>query len=108
MIEKWIGKITHAEFGYGGYQEAMIGWSFRFEGQVCSIQDFWGYWANRPKYAEWTEARQTEMLGLFALRCGKILIDAKCRHLGELVGKPVEVTTVGGSLDSWRVLTEAV
>jgi hypothetical protein len=49
MENKWLAKITRAEFGKGGYQDAMVGFSFSFEG-AYGVGDFWGVLVrgNRP------------------------------------------------------------
>jgi len=102
-------KISRAEFGYGGYQDAMVGVDFTFSSPGCGCGDFWGTWAiERSEHAKWTEQSRIDTLGGVVMRLAKILDQAKKRHVGELVGVPVEVTFEGNALKSWRVLTEVI
>ena len=44
MMEKKIGKIRDLEYGWGGYDGAMLGVTFHLGGQGWGVTDFWGYW----------------------------------------------------------------
>lgn len=108
-MRKELGKIQKAEFGAGGYQEAMIGISFTLGGDGWGIGDFWGYWAmERSPNTQWTEQDRTKSLGETVLRISKLLSDAKCDHVSDLVGVPVEIELEGNALKSWRVLKEVL
>jgi hypothetical protein len=72
------------------------------------VADFFGTWATRSERAEWTVDVQR---GYFADAVEKLrdtLTAAKCKHVGKLVGTPVEVICEGGLLKSWRVLEEVL
>ena len=104
-------KIIRAEHGYGGYDDVMFGTSFTFEGSGCGISDFLGWWPLsyvRSERAAWTDDDRNRFFLEAQLKLEKILKDAKVRSVGDLVGKPVEVTIVNSALESWRILTEVI
>lgn len=109
MLEKKLGKISHAEFGQGGYQDAMLGFSVTFSGEGWGVSDFWGAWGiERSDNAEWTEEDRIKQLGEMNMRLNQTLTDAKKKSVGDLVGVPVEVTFDGNRIKSWRVLSEVL
>jgi len=99
-VKKEIGKILSIDFGFGGYQDAMLGFSVvlgRSSGwQTLDFRGFFG----RPDAAE--------LFSEIAQWAGKLLTDAEKKKLSSLVGVPVEVTFDGNALHSWRILTEAL
>jgi len=108
-MRKELGKIKKAEFGLGGYQDAMIGISFDLGGEGWGVSDFWGNWAlERSEYAKWTEAERITQLGEMSMRIAKLLEDAKIRSVSKLAGIPIEVTFEGNVLKEWRVLKEVL
>lgn len=108
-MEKQLGKITRAEFGFGGYQEVQLGFSFSLGSDGWVTGDFWGYWACDPgQGTQWTDAHRRLELGNTAMRVKDLLAAAKVQHLHQLVGVPVEVTFDGLKLSSWRILTEVL
>lgn len=107
-----LGKITHASFGYGGYQDCCIGLNLTFAGEAWGVSDFIGGWdwnrMERSERSQWTEAER-DAANLKAMRkLSNVLTAAKKQHVGELVGTPVEVTFDVNRLCSWRVLHEVV
>lgn len=108
-MRKELGKIKKAEFGLGGYQDAMIGISFDLGGEGWGVSDFWGNWAlERSEHARWTEAERITQLGGMSMRIAKLLEDAKIRSVSKLAGIPIEVTFEGNALKEWRVLKEVL
>ena len=108
---KELMKVERAEFGFGGYQDVMLGVSWSFSGKACGCGDFWGTWASGPSSgAKWTEAGQSDEFANVVRRIGKVLKDAGRDSLSKMVGVPVEVTfdSPYGRLVSWRVLTEVL
>jgi len=111
-MEKKLGKITLAKFGFGGYQDQEIGL------HVCL--DWKTGFINRSRCAPdhaLVEYMEACMLGeqncdrSFAeivRYCSKILSDAKVDSVEKLIGVPIEVTFKGVGFDSWRVLTEVL
>lgn len=113
---KQLMKIDAADYGFGGYDDAMFGISWRFSGDGCGVGDFWGTWPlrmTRSQHAQWDEEDRDNIVLDTQLRLEQVLRDAKVRHLHELIGKPVEITFEGdggwgGKLQSWRILTEVL
>lgn len=105
--DKWLGKIARAEFGFGGYDDAMVGLSLTFSGEYGTT-DFFGTWAARPASAEWTVESQRGHFADAVIKLRDTLGAAKCKHVAQLVGTPVEVTCERGRMVSWRVLEEVL
>lgn len=112
MSYKSIGKIQGVRFGYGGYDDAMIGLSLSLgsDKESWGVGDFKGTWGMNPsKHAKWTEADQTKHWGDTVRFIRDLLKQAKKSELNDLVGIPVECTFDGmGKLESWRILEEAI
>ena len=106
--DKEIGWISNAEFGMGGYQNAQIGFSFSISGEGWGVSDFWGYWADKPSGAQWTDQQRRESLGSSVMKLRKLLSDAHKDRLSQLSGTSVEVTFRGQKLHDWRILTEVI
>lgn len=109
MSEKLLAKITHATFGFGGYQDVMFGLSLTFMGGATGVSDFKGTWGDPPSpHAKWSLEDQSQT---FADTCRLLIAtlkDAKKDHVGQLVGVPVELTVEGNRLESWRILKEVL
>jgi hypothetical protein len=109
--KKVLGKIARATFGYGGYQDVMFGLSVTLEGEGCGTGDFSGWWAldiDCGENTKWTEADRDAKYAEAVRLLNQTLLDAKKRHVAELVGTPVEITFEDRVLKSWRVLTEVL
>lgn len=104
---KWLGKIVNARFGFGGYDDTMIGFGVVLEGGY-GVSDFVGTWATRSDRAQWSFEDQRNHFADAVVRLRDVLTAAKKRDVHELIGVPVEVTCSGGKLESWRVLTEVI
>ncbi len=107
-MEKYIGKITSAKLGEGGYDDAMFGFSFGLDSTGGGCGDFWGTWAKRAPDAKWSEQEQLEIFGKAMARCRDLMKDAKVSDFKDLKGKPIEITFNNGRLHSWRILTEVL
>jgi hypothetical protein len=111
-MDKELGKIESVKFGYGGYQDAMFGVTIglRFGGCMGTV-DFKGAWSSdievndRTKWTEEDRSKQNDETVRFL---NKIMKDANVRNITDLVGIPVEVTSEGMTMKSWRVLTEVI
>lgn len=112
-IEKFLGKLDKVEFGSGGYDNAMFGFTFglRWNGSTCCSK-FIGTWGSPPtEGAKWTIADQHKIFLECFLDVKKIMTEAKVDDFYQLVGKPIEVTVEGGicgKVTSWRILTEVL
>lgn len=109
LISKEIGKITKVYFGFGGYDNAMIGISFMLAGPAWGCGDFWGYWSGSlTPNTQWTEDDRQRSLGETVMRISALLSAAKVKTVNELDGKPIEATFHRGRLQSWRILEEVL
>lgn len=115
---KKIGKILSISFGFGGYQDAMLGLSVDLGSDNGSngssgwgTNDFRGGWGPHiipNEHFKWTEADRSELYASTVRFVGELLTQAKKDKLSDLAGVPVEVEFSGNTLKSWRILTEAI
>ena len=111
MIErKELGKIQHATFGLGGYQDCQIGFWLTLSGEGWGVAANGGpgAWAKRDERCKWTEEERAAALAQSAMKLADTLEKAKKLNVQDLVGVPVEVTFEGNRLKGWRVLTEVL
>lgn len=110
---KWLGKIESCNIGSGGYQDAQFGISFVLGG-TYHVGDFWGAWGPDIEHSprcQWTDAERHAGLEKAFWRLALLMKDAKVTDFRKLVGVPIEVTStggLGGTLKSWRILTEVL
>lgn len=103
-----LGRIQKATFGFGGYDDAMVGVSFTLGGESWGVGDFRGTWATRSERAEWTVEDQLGHFAQAVIFLRDVLAAAKKRDVAQLAGTPIEATFEGNRLSSWRVLTEVL
>jgi hypothetical protein len=106
-----LGKITHVEFGFGGYNDGMIGLYLEFGGKGCGVNDFIGFWAEDPSpHAKWSLDDQSKQFAEIVRKVRKFLQDADVDSVSKLKGKPVElsISDETNTLYSWRILTEVI
>lgn len=108
MIRKELGKIRNISFGYGGYQDAMLGVSVTLVADGWGVGDYRGTWAERSEYAKWTVEDQMRIFAETCIWIRDLLKAAKVQTIDQLKGIPVEVTFEGNVLQSWRILTEVL
>ena len=112
-MEKILGKINSARFGYVGYQDMHFGLSLDFSlagsrGVGTTIAQSWSIDMECTEHCKWTEEDRSVGFANTMREINKIMQDAKVREIHELKGKPVEVTLNGNTLSSWRILTEVL
>lgn len=113
-MEKVLGKITKAQFGFTGYQEAQFGLSLSFSmnGGSTGIGTYiLGGWKESIKCTEnhkWTENDRSAHRVKMCKEIDKILSDANVDFIDQLVGKPVEITLDGMTFKEFRILTEVL
>ena len=108
-MKKMLGKIEEVTVGYGGYQDAQLGVSFKIGGSGWGTHDFWGFWGmGASEHANWSRDDQVNRLGEVFLRIRDLLNAAQVQHVQQLQGMPNEVTFEGSMLQSWRILTEVL
>ena len=114
MTKKELGKIRSVKFGSGGYQNAMIGFSFDLGGNNWGVSDFWGTWETKEVSATGNMAQEKlndqriRFLGESCMRISALLGFAKVDSLDRLKGIAIEVTFEDGRLESWRILKEVL
>lgn len=109
-MSKLIGKIQEVSFGFGGYQDAMIGLSVTLgsESGCWGVCDFEGWWASRTEHCKWTTEDWKNRNHQTVLLVSKLLSDAKVSNVNKLKGIPVEVEFENNAIKSWRILTEVI
>ena len=101
-----LGKIEKVEFGFF---DRRFGISFTLKAASGrNVDDFWGGWVSRPQHAQWTLEEQNVAIAGIWRRLIKTMEQAKANDFMNLVGKPIELTTEGMMLKSWRILTEVL
>lgn len=109
MVNVRLGRIKSAEFGLGGYQDAMLGVTFDLGGDGWGVMDHRGAWAVEcSEHAKWTEEDRLRELGQMCMFVNALLAAAKKQKFKDIVGVPVEITFEGNLLRSWRILTEVL
>lgn len=109
MERKELGRIQKASFGWGGYQDVMIGFTFSLGGESWGVTDHRGMWGiKHTESCKWTEESRLHQLGEADMWVKDILVAAKKTELAQLPGTPIEATFEGNRLVSWRVLTEVL
>lgn len=109
MNEKRLGQIKVASFGFGGYQDAMIGLSLAFGSEGWGVSTFHGAWGvKRSEYCKWSEEDRVKQLGEACLKLRDLLEQAKVRSVEDLIGIPVEIEFEGNCLKDYRILTEVL
>lgn len=109
-MDPQLGKIQKVKFGHGGYDDAMIGFSFTLGGESWAVGDFWGSWRSDPtEHTKWTKASRANLLGDYMMRFNQLLEDSKSHDISELVGIPVRVYFKNfNELDRWEILKEVL
>ncbi len=111
IVEKFLGKIKKAKFGFGGYDGAMVGLTIQVEWDEgrSGTRFFEGTWSTNPNEGGgWTLKNQNEKFAEVVRITASILHKAKKSHVEELIGVPVEVTAKGLDIKGWRVLEEVL
>jgi hypothetical protein len=104
-----LGRIQKISFGWGGYQDAMIGVSITIGGQLWGCGNFKGAWGtDRSEYTRWSEEDRLRQLGQACMWVRELLTKAKVQTLDQLQGVPIEATFDGNLLESWRILDEVL
>ena len=108
MSELKLMKISSVSFGFGGYNDAQLGYNFAISSVSIGVQDFWGFWSEWDSNCKWSKQDQIKYFGELSVRVSEVIKQAKVNDFSQLKGKPVEVTFDGNRLKSWRILTEVI
>ena len=104
--KKELGKIEKVEFGFF---DGRIGFSYKLYAGGWNVNDFKGFWSMVPtENYKWTVADQDKAFAQAFRHAMGLMEDAKVQDFAKLAGKPIEVTTDGMMLKSWRILTEVM
>ena len=109
-LEKRLGKIRTAKFGFGGYQDVQVGLTLDFDMKGSGAGAFvCGGWQMAPdKHSKWTLEDQTKSFGEMTRKVVEIMKKAKVDDVKRLEGIPVEITFEGNTLKDWRVSEEVI
>ena len=109
MEQVRLGRIESVRYGFGGYQDAMFGFTFELGGKGWGVIDFKGHWSFPPDpRAAWTEAERRDGFADKTLWIIKTMQEAGVRDFASLKGIPIEARFEGNTLKSWRILTEVI
>lgn len=108
MEEKYLGKITHAEFGQYPDRPFLFGLQLCFEFNRGGVCDGARYTVNISPECRWEEFERLEAIKNMIEHLDKILTDAKVNHVSKLKNKPVEVTLYNNTFKDFRILTEVI
>lgn len=111
-MRKQLGKIKSATFGYGGYQGVQFGYQLVFEGEGWGVATpLYGHWSldiSIDERTEWDQHDRLKGFGEAAMKLNEDLKASKKKHVGDLVGVPVEVTFKDNMMHDYRILTEVL
>lgn len=107
-MEKKLGKITKATFGFGGYQDTEIGLHVTLKGEGWGVNSSICLWDITSTKRIRTGVVSDHMHKQLVNKIAKILKYAKVKSIHELEGIPVEVTFDNRMIQEWRVLTEVL
>ena len=109
MTEKILGKITSAEYGAIEDYPFLIGLQleFRMSNGAC-VSNGARCCVNISEDCEWENADRDKTITKSVEIINKILKDAKCHYVSQLVGKPVELTIEDNTFQDFRILTEVL
>ena len=108
MTEKFLGKITSAKFGTVKDYPFLMGLQLRFSFNGSSIGDGGKYTVNLSNHCNWENKNRSETIEKSIEFINKILEDAKCNYVNELINKPVELTIENNTFKDFRILTEVI
>lgn len=109
MEEKYLGKITNAEFGTIKDYPFLIGLRLIFSMERYSCSDGGKYTVNIDSECKWNDENERQAtITKHIEKIYEILNDAKVNYVSELIGKPVEVTIEKNTFKDFRILTEVL
>lgn len=103
-MEKYLGKITSAEFGLVQDYPFLIGLQLEFEFDSSVV-----YHIDKPYIVNLNNENSLIESISMVMAINKLLLTEGCAHVSELVGKSVEITLDdAGKLEKFRILTEVL
>lgn len=111
-MDNTLGKIKSIKFGYGGYQDTILGFTIELGGESWGTAVFFGTWdpetVKRSEHTRWSEEDRTKGLADASRKISALLKEAKVNDMSQLVGKPIKAEFDGNMLKDWRILTEVL
>lgn len=117
LIEE-VGKIQWVEFGFGGYQGSMIGFTFKLGGKSgWGVHQFFACgWAEDPsESALWTKESRIKNSGEQLWKVVELLKKAKKDNLVQLIGTPIKAyfkrqgtSNLPGEIDHFEIFEEVL
>ena len=109
MEEKVLGKIDFAQYGMIKDYPYLFGLLLGFKlGDGCGVMCGGKYTVNLSKECRWEERERQTAIVESVENVYRILKEAKCNYVSELLNKPVEVTIERNTFKSFRILTEVL
>lgn len=109
MRNTQVGVISSVRFGFGGYQEAMLGLTLNFDFKGSGVSTFESAgWLDHSPNAKWSLSDRAELRNELCDKLVKVMRQAKVDDVSKLKGKPVECEFEGNMLKTWRILEEAI
>ncbi len=108
MREKILGKIDFAEFGKIKDHPFLVGLQLGFSFKRGGVMDGGKYTVNTCPACKWSKEEREATITKSVENIEKILKDANCCYVSELINKPVEVTIENGAFSDFRILTEVI
>lgn len=100
-MEKYLGKITSAEFGLVEDYPFLIGLQLKFEFDSSVV-----YHIDKPYIVNMNNENNLIESISMVLQINKLLLTAGCAYISQLVGKPVEITLDDkGNIEDFCILT---
>lgn len=109
MTKKILGKITSAEYGKIQDYPFLIGLQLEFHmSDGAYVSNGTQYCVNISEDCKWENADPYKTITMSVRNINKILEDAKCHYVSQLVEKPVELTIENNTFQDFRILTEVL
>ena len=102
-MEKYLGKITSAEFGLVKDYPFFIGLQLEFEFDSSVV-----YHIDKPYIVHLNNENSLIQSIEMVIQINKLLLAAGCAYVSQLVGKPVEIILDEGNIENFRILTEVL
>lgn len=110
MTKSYLGKIVKAEYGLIRDHPFLMGLQLEFKFDGCAhVGDGGCFTVNMSDECDWeSDAYWNKVIAEKSDAVYKLLNDAKCCTVSQLVGKPVEVTLKDNCFEDFRILTEVL
>lgn len=109
MVEKILGKIVDAQFGFYPDRPFLMGLQLEFKFKCGGVGDGARYTVNISDDCKWEFEEDRHKAFLHMIKhLEKVLKNANVNYVSELINKPVEVILDGNCFKDFRILTEVL